>query len=71
MPAWREPGRPVRWTKEGKLEYCETTHTDPISKVLCSLLTRLVNQPLIDGFSVDALGEVSRALTLRKEELEK
>ena len=69
MAYWRQAGRKVKWTREGKLVYVKETKNDPIYVALMASLSRLIRQPLVDGVTTDELVVLCRALNLRQQEL--
>lgn len=70
MHPWRDPTRPTRWTKEGKLVYTNHPNSDPVMLELRTTLRGLIAGPMVDGVTHGALADVCRAMTKRQEELE-
>lgn len=66
---WREAGRPVAWTREGKLVYTDTGERDALLLSLKQLLSRIIRHKHTEGFTNDALADVCKAIRLREEEL--
>lgn len=66
---WREAGRPVSWTKEGKLVYTDAPLRDPLIITLKEMLSQLINHTHIEGFTNRQLYLVCKAMRIREEEI--
>lgn len=65
----REPGRPVIWTREGKLIYNDRKERDQVLRHLREQLRAIIKGPMIEGITIDELGRVCRLITNRENQL--
>ncbi len=69
MHPWREPGRPVIWTNDGRLVYNDVQERDPVIRYASALLRTLIKSKYVDGYTNDALFHVCVVLNRRTDEL--
>lgn len=69
MAYWRDPTRPVKWTKEGKLVYVTLPSQDDLLVNLKARLRNIINNWHDTSVGHKRLRRVIRAITQREKEI--